>query len=504
MRFDMISCDLSGACTCPGSIGSYMLDIVNGCNSAAIGQYKPPICLPCPSGKDCTNPSAPVDCPIGTYGAKSGAGGGCIKCDTAPCPDGKYRPPGQCASPGLADPTGIKPWDRCLTCGNCDTATLGPLRKCGTSNGNLVTCGVVCIPGYFITIDPEDGTVICNPCSQGCVGVGMVPRDVGSCDGTKTTDIVCIAADLIEGQQQTWCSSYEGVETKMKTDNSQYQQTGDSMVFDFAGSVASASTHLMYDYKGWCIYAFPIGSIDTNRRTRLLGTFAVQGLSLTTECQDFRDAYKQQRGTGSNFVADPTVSSTWALRTANDASFIFGEMTSLIYDAKSDYMFFIATTYEFNNPPSNSLSTIINPHDEIIAMKMGPCLTQKSCGTYRVVGGDTWWNIYGGAYSPTKRLNHYGVKGRSLLDIAVVHYDMVQGATGNPTYITFAQVCTKGLWRDLNNRYTAFVMSAYTLSKSLQSPSNYFEPIFRRTRTLLLCGATEIRVESTCNFHANS
>ncbi len=122
---------LGGPCSCSGGAGTFIMDIVNGCNPFQAKQFKPPVCLPCPSGKDCTNFINPVNCSVGTYGGITGSGK-CIPCDTKPCESGSYRPPGQCTISGLADPTGIRPWDRCLKCTQCDAAILGPLRKCGT------------------------------------------------------------------------------------------------------------------------------------------------------------------------------------------------------------------------------------------------------------------------------------------------------------------------------------------------------------------------------------
>lgn len=74
-------------CSCSNIPGQYMyMDVVAGCNPNTPGQYLPPVCMPCPSGMNCTlGPTNATACPVGTYGGPTGSSE-CIPCDTDACP----------------------------------------------------------------------------------------------------------------------------------------------------------------------------------------------------------------------------------------------------------------------------------------------------------------------------------------------------------------------------------------------------------------------------------
>jgi hypothetical protein len=393
------------------------MDVVNGCNPRLTGQYKPPICNPCPPGYECTDPTNIFLCPIGFYASADQLS--CIVCDTFPCTDpGYYRPATQCQSAGLWDATGEQIHDRCVTCTSCldgrsiDTSKDSIHAVCSSSSSD--TCGLVCEGGYWISINGSTGGIICNECHK--CEQGKVPLLQESCNGKRYEDVQCVDPGLVQGiYEQTSCPDFEGVYVEMLPGST--EKTGDGRVFDRAGSATSTRTHVIFEVNGWCIYSYPINGTAQTEKRKLLGVS--EKLSMGTEdCSDFTVTYDKSK----NFVNDTTVTVEFGLWDARDRDFVFGDITSLIYDAVKDRLFFLATTYQSAGIISNNLTRIINRHDEMMVIEdvVGCTTTSSSCLPMRAIDKSVWASKYGGS-SSNKRLNEYGISHRGILDIAITN-----------------------------------------------------------------------------------
>lgn len=426
-------------CACIGMLeGTFFMDVVAGCDPRLARQFKPPVCHPCPEGKACPDPFSIINCPVGTYAAANF--GGCTPCDTSPCPPGYYRPKGQCQVAGLYDPYGQRMWDRCATCTTCTEGSVPAKHDqvngiCGVaSDPTENTCGVVCRPDYYITLKNTDGGVVCKPCTP--CPQGSMPLDTETCDGTTLRDVQCEPAGLIAGQQQTTCPNFFGVFMDMVSDGPDGDRTGDETIFDAAGSTASTPDYILYEYRGWCLYAVPFGSQDVSQKRRLLGSKRLSAPFSSVDCGDFSSSFRQSFSSGS--VDESFIEREFNMKPLGEP-FIFGDMTSLTYDYRSGYLFMVVTTYDFTGTPgANTALSMTNRHDEILAIDMGRCLGSTSiigCESRRVVDTSVWQVIYGG--DGTRRLNEFGVQGRGILDITILNRDS-QDPSGS-VYVVMAQ-----------------------------------------------------------------
>jgi hypothetical protein len=264
---------------------------------------------------------------------------------------------------------------------------------------------------------------------------------------TVGQDVECTMVPQVMGQNQTSCQSFVGVWTDMVLDQKNVS-TGTSTIFDTVGATASTATHIVYERAGWCMSAYPIGASSPDAVLELMGIqYASPGTWTSNPCR--------------RFVPDTQVKldqakSLFAVMQAVGETFIFGDITSLVYDHPSDNLFFIVTTYEVNGPPgSNSASTLTNRRDEILAMQMKPCIESPitGCRRYRVIDKSVWQAKYGG--DGTKRLNEFGQKNRSITDISIVHYD-----DPGSTYIVMAQVSMLMSARSCQLAHVSSLMSA--------------------------------------------
>ena len=332
---------------------------------------------------------------------------------------------------GLADPTNASMWDNCATCAGCANGRPAPLGAnsnrsiCSMTEDTSIPCGIACESGYYITYNIQNGGVICNECSV--CAAGSTPARAGACSGKvagKNTE--CTLVPQVMGQNQTSCQSFVGVWTDMVLDPGNVS-TGDSVIFDSAGATTSTATHVLYEIQGWCIRAYRIQS-KVPLAAQLIGVPDSVGAGWASQrCKRFVPLNQAQL---------TEAITRKAVMQAVDETFIFGDITSLVYDYPSDNLFFVATTYEVNGPPgSNSAGSLTNRRDEILAMKMNPCIesTSTGCLPRRVIDKSVWRAKYGG--DGTKRLNEFGQIGKGIMDISIVHYD-----DPGSTYIVMAQV----------------------------------------------------------------
>jgi hypothetical protein len=428
--------------------GSEYLDLLNGCDPFAPGQTKPTLCVACPDGWDCSHPYYPNPCLAGTYARWDRKE--CVPCDTSECPVGSYRPSTQCQTDNLWDEEGTQPFDRCVKCDACrggvlDHEATGNIHSqnavcadTGLGEG-LESCGIVCRPGYWISVNPANGAVTCNPCSE--CGEGEIPANgAATCDGKQYADAVCAAAGTVgDGMAQTSCPDFGGVYVGMEGDASG-GGTGDVSVFENAGQVTSSATDLFFVEKGWCIETYPISASGSAVVKRISGLEDVRGFR---SCSDFTSVITSVQSTealGFNIAVRDT--------------YLFGDIGALLYDPRGDTLYAVATSFRSGNPGDyNSFTSVTNRHDVVVSFGVAECLASlqtptRVCEPRDAVSDEVWSTKYG-----SDTLNAQG-PGYGIADLAIVrdgadytpditHLALVQDRSENTVTILWCEHATR-------------------------------------------------------------
>lgn len=243
------------------------------------------------------------------------------------------------------------------------------LAMCGRPDSSANSaCGIVCPAGYYITTNPIDGAVTCRNCTA--CPAGQTPSVASSCNGRKTSNVVCVTPPMVSGYPQTSCPNFEGVYSSM-VETTGFATGEYAKTLDGAGSTVSMATHVIFEKEGWCMFAQPIGDTSDASRVQLIGKIVSNKVTKILQCQDA----VAEMGTNARLadMSGMTRSSGGTSLRPDNENFIFGDMTSLVYDISSDHLFFVATTYEYGVLGANTVSSITNRHDEVMVMKVFSC-----------------------------------------------------------------------------------------------------------------------------------